>query len=99
MKGRNPYLIQLRNQYLVKRYYYWYDLERKRRDDVLEILSQHEVFLDVDYINFVMRQNNHLLKELRAAKVSAGKLDKFVFTSMPVSACVQQELFSNAAVA
>lgn len=99
MKGRNPHYINLRNQHLVKRYYFWYDIERKRLDDVIIILSEQEVFLDPDYIRHIMRQNNHLLKELRKVKPSEKNLDKFVFTSMPVKACVQTQMFEQAEVA
>lgn len=79
MKGRNPHLIKLRNEHLVKRYYYWYELKRLRRDDVLEILSTKEVFLDIAYINTVLLQNSELLKQLKSSKVSERKLDNFMF--------------------
>lgn len=92
MKGRNPNLITLRNQYLIRRYYYWYDIQRQRMDDVLEILSTKEIFLDVDYILHLVRNNNHLLKELRAAKPTIAKLAEFKFTSMQVTAATQSAL-------
>jgi len=79
MKGRNSTLIQLRNQYLIKRYYLWYELERMRHDDVLELLSTREIFLDTTYIMAIIRQNTHLLKEIKKARPSAKDLDCFTF--------------------
>ncbi|NNV54544.1 transposase [Limnovirga soli] len=79
MKGRNSNLIQLRNEYLIKRYYYWYELERKRTDDVLDILSEKEIFLDRDYILTLIRQNGILLKQLKQSKPNAKRLETFTF--------------------
>lgn len=78
-KGRNPHLIQKRNQYLVKRYYYWYDVKRLRRDDVLELLENEEVFLDKDYINTLLLQNSNLLDAIRAARPKPERLRDFKF--------------------
>jgi hypothetical protein len=97
MKGRNQYFIQLRNQHLIKRYYFWYEIERKRRDDVIDILSNQEVFLDPEYIKHLLLQNNHLLQELRKQKPSAKNLDRFQFTTMPIQAAVQAQIFSEVA--
>lgn len=98
MKGRNPHFINLRNQSLVKRYYFWYDIERLRRDDVLEKLSELEFFLDIDYIARLLKENHYLLKELRANKPNARQLQSYCFTSMPVQAFCQASLFSQSAV-
>lgn len=79
MKGRNSNLIQLRNEHLIRRYYYYYELERMRHDDVLTLLSNKEVFLDTTYIMAIIRQNTHLLKEIKKARPSAKQVDSFLF--------------------
>lgn len=79
MKGRNPRLIKKRNEFLIKRYYYWYEVERMRRDDVLEKLSEEEVFLDIEYISFILRQNSQLLKQIKRRQPTPKQLDDFAF--------------------
>ncbi|MDP1812355.1 MAG: hypothetical protein Q8K66_13215 [Sediminibacterium sp.] len=94
MKGRNPQLIKLRNEHLIKRYYYWYELERKRLDDVLERLSLKEVFLDTDYILLIIRQNHHLVKEIKSRRPKPSQLDAFIFEATEEPAFIQQALFN-----
>ncbi|MGN7787405.1 hypothetical protein ACTJIJ_22925 [Niabella sp. 22666] len=65
IKGRNPKFIELRNRYLVKRYYFWYEVKRTRRDDVLNKLAYEEIFLDPEYINTLILQNSNLLTAIR----------------------------------
>ena len=36
-KGRNKRLISLRDETLIRRYYYWTEIERRRFDDALKI--------------------------------------------------------------
>ena len=95
MKGRNSTLIQLRNHYLIKRYYFWYDIERKRIDDVVSILSVREVFLDEDYIKRIVCENNHLLKQLRKSKPKGKALDEFEFTENRMPEFVNGNLFAS----
>lgn len=80
MKGRSKSLIQLRNEHLVKRYYYHYELKRRRIDDVLSTLQYEEVFLEETYILRLLSEHNHLLKQLKHAKVPAHKLSEFRFS-------------------
>jgi hypothetical protein len=93
-KGRSKKLMQLRIEYLVKRYYYWYEIERLRIDDVLNTLENKEVFLDSTYMLRLINQNNHLLKQLKQNRVSARKLDQFQFNT---GEFVQGELFAEVA--
>ena len=44
-KGRNKRLISLRDETLIRRYYYWTEIERRRFDDALKILSEQEFFI------------------------------------------------------
>lgn len=94
MKGRNPQLIKLRNEYLVKRYYFWYELERLRLDDVLERLSEKEVFLDTDYILLILRQNHHLVKEIKRRRPKPSQLEDFSFEGVEEPVIMQAALFN-----
>lgn len=42
-KGRNKNLIKKRNEALIRRYYYWTEVRRRRFDDVLKILSEERI--------------------------------------------------------
>lgn len=80
MKGRNPRLIARRNEYLIKRYYFWYELRRLRPDDAIARISEHEVFLEEEYIYRLIRDNSSLLTEIKKRKPSERQLDSFVFS-------------------
>lgn len=41
-KGRDKTLIELRDEALLRRYYYWTEVQRLRFDDALRILSRQE---------------------------------------------------------
>lgn len=47
---RNKELTQLRDKRLVDRFYQLYDIQRMRLDDVLNVLSRKEFYLDSNYI-------------------------------------------------
>ena len=49
-RGRNKHLIEQRNAALIRRYYYWTELQRLRFDDALKILSEQEFFLSEERI-------------------------------------------------
>ncbi|MGQ0738372.1 MAG: transposase, partial [Bacteroidota bacterium] len=74
MKGRSPALIQLRNEYLIKRYYYWHELNQIRRDITLVRLSREEVFLEIFTIESILRDCYHLWKEIKAKKPTEKQL-------------------------
>lgn len=63
-KGRDKRLIELRNRKLVERYYYWTEVQRRRFDDVLKILSSEEFFLSEQRIERLIRQEDNYLQEL-----------------------------------
>jgi hypothetical protein len=92
-KGRNPRLIVLRNQYLIKRFYLLHEIERLRRDDCINILSEKEVFLDPDRIEDLLRQNYPLLKEIKRRKPTAKQLDGFLFEYVQPEALQQISMF------
>lgn len=41
-KGRDKKLIELRDEALCRRYYYWTEVQRLRFDDALKVLSRQE---------------------------------------------------------
>ncbi len=96
-KGRNPRLIELRNQYLIKRRYFHYEVKRIRFDGVLEILSEKEIFLDQRHIMFIFRQNRHLIKEIKNhfedKTPTEQQVNDFVFKSAAVPQLVTGNLF------
>lgn len=57
-KGRDIELIKLRNAALVRRYYYWTEVQRKRFDDVLHILSRQEFFISEERILKIIRSSD-----------------------------------------
>jgi hypothetical protein len=80
-EGRNPRLIQLRNEFLIKHRYYWYALKKLRYDLVLQTLSEKEEFLDKDYIMFLFRKNSDLIKEIKQKSPTVAQLEDFIFES------------------
>lgn len=54
-KGRDKRLIQLRNEALCRRYYYWTEVQRLRFDDAVKILSQQEFFIAEETILKIIR--------------------------------------------
>lgn len=60
-KGRSSYLLRLRDIHLVKRYYEFSEVQRRRTDDVLMILSTREFFISEQRIWSIIRRNTDLL--------------------------------------
>jgi hypothetical protein len=92
MKGRNPHLIQLRNEYLIKRYYYWHELNQIRRDIALHKLSREEVFLEVFTIESILRECYHFWKEIKAKKPTEKQLQNFTFTATQQPEIIQTQM-------
>ena len=63
-KGRNKRLISLRDETLIRRYYYWTEIQRRRFDDALKILSEKEFFLSESRIMAIIRQNCDKLTDI-----------------------------------
>ena len=64
-RGRNKHLIEQRNAALIRRYYYWTELQRLRFDDALKILSEQEFFLSEARIMAIIRQACRECRELK----------------------------------
>ncbi|WP_281643689.1 transposase [Bacteroides zoogleoformans] len=84
-RGRNKTLISLRDEKLLRRYYYWTEVQRLRFDDALKILSRGEFFLSEDRIMAIIRANCHKLTDIdvrpvpkvRKPRLSASQLSLF----------------------
>ena len=84
-KGRNKRLISLRDETLIRRYYYWTEIERRRFDDALKILSEQEFFISEARIMAIIRQNCDKLTDIevkpgpkvRKPRINARQLTLF----------------------
>ena len=73
-KGRSSELIEKRNEALLRRYYYWTEIKRRRFDDVLRILSDNEFFVEERTISNTLVEQDDFYNELLRSKASARKL-------------------------
>lgn len=55
-KGRDKKLIELRDEALCRRYYYWTEVQRLRFDDALKLLSEREFFISEERIMSIIRR-------------------------------------------
>lgn len=84
-RGRDKTLISIRDEKLLRRYYYWTEVQRLRFDDALKILSRDEFFLSEDRIMAIIRANCHKLTDIdvrpvpkvRKPRLSASQLSLF----------------------
>lgn len=84
-RGRNRHLIEQRNAALLRRYYYWTELQRLRFDDALKILSEQEFFLSEERIMAIIRdacrQSRNLnirpVPKVRKPRITAAQLALF----------------------
>ena len=84
-KGRSKELISLRNEKLLRRYYYWTEIQRLRFDDALKVLSQEEFFISEERIMSIIRQNCRKLTDIcvqpvprvRKPRITAAQLELF----------------------
>lgn len=84
-KGRNKKLVSLRDEKLIRRYYYWTEVQRRRFDDALRILSEEEFFISEARIMAIIRKNCDKLADIevkpvprvRMPRVSARQLSLF----------------------
>jgi len=82
-KGRNKELVEKRDEALLRRYYYWTEVERLRFDDTLKVLSENEFFLSQETILSIIRKKCNLFTEIKPApkvkvpRVTASMLSLF----------------------
>lgn len=72
-KGRSSELIEKRNEALLRRYYYWTEVQRLRFDDALKILSEREFFISIDRIMTIIRENCNKIKDVNVRPVPVIK--------------------------
>lgn len=72
-KGRDKTLIELRDETLLRRYYYWTEVQRLRFDDALRILSRQEFFISEERIMAIIRRKCDMLKEIALKPVPKVK--------------------------
>ncbi|GAB6010812.1 transposase [Viscerimonas tarda] len=81
-RGRDRKLIEKRNSALIRRYYYWTEVQRLRFDDTLKVLSENEFFISEQRVLAIIRQCNHLnpapFPKVRKPKISAAQLSLFI---------------------
>lgn len=80
-KGRDKKLIELRDEALCRRYYYWTEVQRLRFDDALKVLSRQEFFISEERIMSIIRCKCRELKDLEVKPVP--KVKKPRLTSRP----------------
>lgn len=75
-RGRNPQLIKKRDEALLRRYYYWTEVQRLRFDDALKVLSEQEFFLSVDRIMAIIRENCDKITDIKVKPVPKVRMPK-----------------------
>lgn len=68
-RGRDKELIKKRDEALLRRYYYWTELQRLRFDDALKVLSEQEFFISQERIMAIIRENCHKLSDISVKPV------------------------------
>lgn len=75
-KGRNKILIELRNEALCRRYYYWTEERRLRFDDALTILSKQEFFISEERIMSIIRRKCREIKDIQLRPVPKVRMPR-----------------------
>lgn len=68
-KGRNSELIKRRDEALLRRWYYWTEIEMKRFDWTLTHLSLNEFFISEERIMAIVRAKSELLEAIAAKPI------------------------------
>ena len=72
-KGRDKELIKKRNDYLLRRWHYWTEVQRLRFDDALTVLSEREFFISEERIMKIIRENLDRIKDIAVKPVPRVK--------------------------
>lgn len=83
-KGRNKNLISMRDETLIRRYYYWTEVQRRRFDDVLTILSTKEFFISEARIMAIIRKNCDRLADIAVKPVPKVKAPRVSPRQLPL---------------
>lgn len=75
-KGRDKALIELRDEELCRRYYYWTEERRLRFDDALTLLSKQEFFISEERIMTIIRRKCREIKDIQLRPVPKVKVPR-----------------------
>ena len=75
-KGRDKILIELRDEALCRRYYYWTEERRLRFDDALTLLSKREFFISEERIMSIIRCKCREIKDIQLRPVPKVKVPR-----------------------
>lgn len=75
-KGRDKALIELRDEALCRRYYYWTEERRLRFDDALALLSKQEFFISEERIMTIIRRKCREIKDIQLRPVPKVKVPR-----------------------
>ena len=75
-KGRDKALIELRDEALCRRYYYWTEERRLRFDDALTLLSKQEFFISEERIMSIIRRKCREIKDIQLRPVPKVKMPR-----------------------
>lgn len=75
-KGRDKELIELRDEALCRRYYYWTEERRIRFDDALTILSKQEFFISEERIMSIIRRKCREIKDIQLRPVPKVRMPR-----------------------
>lgn len=81
-KGRDQSLINKRNEALLRRYYYWTEVQRLRFDDTLKVLSEQEFFISEERILRIIRQSCRNRKEVMAIQIPKVRIPKLTIKQL-----------------
>lgn len=75
-KGRDKALIELRDEALCRRYYYWTEERRLCFDDALALLSKQEFFISEERIMTIIRRKCREIKDIQLRPVPKVKVPR-----------------------
>ena len=75
-KGRDKELIELRDEALCRRYYYWTEERRLRFDDALTVLSKQEFFISEERIMSIIRRKCREIKDIQVRPVPKVRMPR-----------------------
>ena len=75
-KGRDKELIELRDEALCRRYYYWTEEKRLRFDDALCILSKQEFFISEERIMSIICRKCREIKDIQVRPVPKVRMPR-----------------------
>lgn len=81
-KGRDTELIRKRDEALLKRYFFWTEVQRLRFDDTLRILSEQEFFISQERILNIIRKSKKTAKDCASQPIIKRKLPRLTYQQL-----------------